>query len=453
MRYRSIGKNAVLDDGEVGYAFQVLENPRDLSDHRPKDNKLNWDVTLQQLGNYRVFPYGTQDNIPTTVRDIIKNNSSAPGMLKKKVQMLWGKGPQLHETSIVDGCPMVSCVEDTDVSSWLDSWDYKKYIMKCMTDLNHIEGFFSKMIPSFGAYKKPWINEIQHCNPAKARLATDRIDDYEDIPTHGIISTRPFGMDYHKSFDWKAYPVFDPYEFKHSRTILYSSLYSFCQDIYNVPDILGVLSWLTISNDIPVLFKALSENGVAAKYHIQSPQKYWDKKAEMLEARYKEMGKPYDSSVLAEYKENLLRSITKILSGIENTGKFLHTEYFYDVDNVKLIEYGWKITKIDSNIKEFVEAQIAISERSDFAVASGMNINPALANVDSNNRANSGSTLNYAINNHMATGVDMEEFILLEAINHAIKINWPEKKCRMGFHRVHQKREEEKSPDDRNINN
>jgi hypothetical protein len=453
MRYTPLGRNAVIDDGDIGVAFQVLENPRDLSEHRPKASLLDWDVSLQQLGDLRVFPMGTEDNLPILIRDIVKNNNAAPGMLKKKVQMLWSKGPYLHATTFKDGMPHVECVDDPEVMVWLESWDFKNYFMQCSTDLNYMEGFFTKFIPTVGTDARPYINELQHCNPAKTRLATDKDREYEDIATHAVISTRPFGKSYNKYFDWKAYPVFDPYNVKPVRSVLYSSLYSFCQDIYAVPDILGVLSWLSISNDIPVLFEALSKNGVAAKYHIQSPQKYWDMKATMLEKRYKEMGRPYDLSVLAEYKKNLLRSITKVLSGIENTGKFLHTEYFYDAENVKLIEYGWKIDKIDSNIKEFVEAQIAISERSDFAVASGININPALANVDSNNRANSGSTLNYAINNHMATGVDMEEVILFTAVNHAIKINWPEKKCRMGFHRVHMKREEEKAPADRNINN
>jgi hypothetical protein len=42
---------------------------------------------------------------------------------------------------------------------------------------------------------------------------------------------------------------------------------------------------------------------------------------------------------------------------------------------------NWDIKVIDQNIKDFVQAQISISERADHALAAGLNLHSALGNI------------------------------------------------------------------------
>jgi hypothetical protein len=450
MRVKKIGTGAVISDANNAYSFEVMEDPREFSEQREKASTLDWQMVHSQLGSFRLFPYGAEDNLPTIIRDTVKYNNEAPGMLKKKVQLMWGQGPMLYKRELIDGYPTTVWVDNKEIQSWLDSWDYTSYMMKACVDVTHMESVFTQYVPGRISLSKPWINRLEHCALDRTRLAyLSGNDDVE--PTHAVTSSRPFGAAYGSTLKWKPYPLFDMDNVTAQRTVEYSSFYSFCQDIYTVPDILGSLGWLMRSNEIPKLFKYMSQNSLSAKYHVQSPARYWKEKKDMLEERYKKMGQPFDDSIFEQYKEEVLMSLTRVLSGVQNTGKFWHSETFHDIDGINLIEYGWKIEPISQNIKEFVDAQIAISERAAYAISTGLNINPSLSNVDSNNRANSGSTLIYAINNHLST-VDMDEIIATKAINKAIKVNFPDSDVRIGFYHPVQKREEEVSPDKRNKN-
>jgi hypothetical protein len=450
MRYQKLNSGAVISDADNAYSFEVMEDPREFNEHRDVKSTLDWQTVHSQMGAFRVFPYGAEDNLPTIIRDTVKNNNEAPGMLKKKVQLMWGQGPMLYKRVLLDGHPSTMWVENKEIQSWLESWDYKDYLMRACVDVTHMEGHFTKYIPGRKSINTPWINKLEHCPMDRARLAY-QMDSQIIEPTHAIVSDRPFGQRYHNQQVWRSYPLFDIDNITAQRTVEYSSFYSFCQDIYNVPDIMGTLGWLMRSNEIPRLFKYMADNSLSAKYHIQSPQRYWDQKKQMLQERCKEKGEPYTNDVFEQYKEEVLQSVARVLSGIKNTGKYWHSETYVDESGVNLVEYGWKIEAIDQNIKEFVDSQIAISERAAYAISTGLNMNAALSNVDSNNRANSGSTLIYAINNHLST-VDMDEIIACKAINKAIRVNFPDSDERVGFYHATQLREEQVSPENRNKN-
>jgi hypothetical protein len=450
MRFKKLGNSAVISDGDKAYSFEIMEDPREFSEQREKISTLDWQMVHGQLGAFRLFPYGAEDNLPTIIRDTVKSNNEAPGMLKKKAQLMWGQGPMLYKRDLVDGHPKTIWVKDREIQRWLDSWDCTDYLMKAAVDTMHMECHFTMYVPGRVSISKPWINRLEHCPIDRTRLAYMAGSD-DIVPTHAVTSSRPFGANYQSRLKWKPYPIFDFNNVTAQRTLEYSSLYSFCQDIYTVPDIFGTLGWLMRSNEIPKLFKYMSQNSLSAKYHVQSPARYWNEKEKMLKERYKLIGQPYDHSILEEYKEEVLLSLTRVLSGIQNTGKFWHSEIFHDQEGMNLIEYGWKIEPIKQNIKEFVEAQIKISERAAYAISTGLNMNASLSNVDSNNRANSGSTLIYAINNHLST-VDMDEIITTKAVNKAIKVNFPGSDIRVGFYHATQLREEQVSPENRQIN-
>src|SRR5690606_17435010 len=119
----------------------------------------------------------------------------------------------------------------------------------------------------------------------------------------------------------KIYPLYDfknPFQYKNS--ILYSNMYSFCSDYYTVPDIYGSFEWLRRSTAIPLILRAMSVNSINVKYHVVSPQKFWDEKKGQIEEICTKKGVKYKDSMLLEFKEKFLKQIAKVLSGAENTG-------------------------------------------------------------------------------------------------------------------------------------
>ena len=135
-------------------------------------------------------------------------------------------------------------------------------------------------------------------------------------------------------------------------------------------------------------------------------------------------------------------------------GKFWHSTKTIKIEGNNLKETGWEIKPIDMNIKEFIDAQIEVSNRSDRAVSSGVGLHGALGNVNESARSNSGSEQIYALKNYLNTGIDMPEMIVTKPMNMAIKANFPNKDLKIGFyHDADQaKAEQEVTESQRQIN-
>jgi hypothetical protein len=211
-------------------------------------------------------------------------------------------------------------------------------------------------------------------------------------------------------------------------------MYSFCTDYYTVPDLYGSLEWLNRSTAVPLIFKALSKNSINLKYHIVSPQAFWDKKQKEIEQNCTKTGQVYNAKLLLDYQKSFLEKISVVLSGQENTGKYLHTSKSFTVEGTNLVEHGWEIKVIEQNIKDFVTAQIAISERADHALSAGLNLHSALGNVSESGKSDSGSEQLYALKTFLQTGIDIPEMIIMKAVNYALKANFGTKKLKLGFY-------------------
>ncbi len=95
-------------------------------------------------------------------------------------------------------------------------------------------------------------------------------------------------------------------------------------------------------------------------------------------------------------------------------------------------QWSWKITPIDQKIKDFIDAQIRVSEKADSATTSGIGLHPALSNIMVDGKLSSGSEMLYALKLYLASDVTISEEVVLEGINRAIQINclkmptWPQ---------------------------
>jgi len=444
---------AIVDVDNVCFTFAISENPRDFASYRTNQDSLDWAEKDYHVGNWRIHPYGDNNNLPKEIQKVIQANSDAPGILKRKAQLLWGKGPKLYKETLKDNELMQEWVDDSTIQAWLDDWGYEDYLLKCAVDFSHMEGFFSKIYLNRGNRigKSSFISKLEHLSIDRARLASE-FQLYKKKATHAVVTDFSFET-ISALIELKVYPLFDVKDpFKYPNTIHYSNMYSFCADYYTVPDIYGSLEWLRRSNSIPIILKALSKNSINANYHIISPQLFWDNKEEDLRANCLERGIVYAPKMLEDYKNELLKGVAKVLSSEENTGKFWHTTKAFTVEGTNLMDHGWEIKLIDQKLKDFVRAQVDISDHSSKKISTSIGLHSAIGGTGQTTNVNSGSEQIYALQNYLTTQNDIPEMILTKMINHAIKINFPEKNLKLGFYHIGPKKLQDTTPSQRPLN-
>lgn len=448
------GNNGIVDTGDIAFTFETVENPRNLRNERMEDPTLNWVDQDYHIDGFRVYPYGSSNNLPKVLNEVIQKNYIAPGILKKKAQLLWGQGPRLYtEKYNEDGSITRQWVKDDEVQAWLDSWDAEGYMLAMDVDYQHLEGGFTKMYQQKGSrINKPWIAKLEHVNAEDARLASPQINPSRKA-THCIVTDWRFKK-IENLLNYKSYPLFDfKNPFEHELSVMYSNMYSFCSEYYTVPDIYGSLEWLRRSTAIPLILKALSKNSINLKYHVISPDKFWNDMRDKLVEQATKRGVVYEESELITYKKNFLKRVADVLSGADNTGKFWHSVKYTEIDGNKIFEHGWEIKEIKQNIKDFVSSQIEISKHAAYATSVGLQVHTAIGNVANESNSDSGSEQIYAFKNYLATGVNIPEMIVLKPINYALAANFPAKKLKIGFYHDQPKKEEDVSPADRIKNN
>lgn len=440
-----LGSDAIVGDENLAFSFEVI-------DPRQRNPEAAWSPVdifsrkpvVSRYGDWNVFPYGENNSLPLMIRNIVYANSIAPGILSKKSGLFWGQGPKLYTESIVNGELTRNYIEDSEIEAWLDTWDWEDYILKCTVDFTHIESFYTKFINKKGwrIGSKNEIAYLEHVVPYKPMVVGKQY-----VPTHIILHRDNDPLNY------DVYPLFDKFNaFKSGQSVMYSHLYTFCSDFFSIPQILGALPWIVQSTNVQKFIEALTKNSVNIKYHITSPKAFWDQKRDDLKKECEEKDIDYKESMLKRYKRELLREIKTVLSGLENAGKFWHSEEVLAEVGGGLEKMGWTITPIEQKMRDTVQSQIDIGNFANKSAAVGVGVHSAIGNVTEEGRSGSGSEQYYALNNFQQIGVDIPEMIIMEAMNAAIKINFPhKKKIKMGFYRNPAKRQEDMNKEDRNL--
>ncbi|MES2487122.1 MAG: hypothetical protein V4581_14390 [Bacteroidota bacterium] len=447
-----VGRDAIVQADKVAYTYAVSETPRELQQsNRQKDN-LNWSTRNNVVGDYIVYPYGNNNDLPDQIKEVVSNNSIAPGILNKKTELLWGSGPKLYKEVFEDRQLIKDWQDNTTIQAWLDTWDSEAYILQGCVEYQHMQGIFSKFIQAKGGrLGNNFIHSLEGVGPHRARLASLRTTtDYK--PTHVITNDWSFAGP--QSLEYKVYDKFNFLQpFASKNAILYSNMHSFCTDYYVIPSLYGNMEWMRNSTAVPLVLKALSKNLLGLKYHIVSPQAYWDAKKDLLIENCVKMGQEYNDKMLHKLQEDTLRTIGDVLSGIENTGKFLHTIKIIEIDGNNILEHGWEVNVIDQKISDLVNAQVKIADRADMALSAGIGLHGSLGNISGRGTNDSGSEQLYALKNYMATGIDIPEMIVLKAMNYALKANFPGLGLKMGFYHMQPEKEQDINPEKRLKNN
>lgn len=449
-KVEKIGKTGRVINTEAG-AFVTGMNPYDGFDSLISTRtKVDWESDPAVVLGRQMVPYGVHNDLPDKIRNIMDDNNLAPGILEREMGLLYGDGPQLYKVVYEDGYLLREYLHDPEIESWLADWNYKRFIDMAMVEFKYMKGVFAKRYRNRGARigGRAFIRNLEVVPATDARLG------WPDRPPFRLENVKQIYVgDFSNNCmhtGLAVYPAYDPWDpLRHPVSIGYHNKYSFGRNFYSVPSYYGSLQWIMRSSDIPQVLQYLSENGITSAWHIHSPAKYWEDKREKLDKMHPGKTDAQIDKMLEAIKDEFFEKAAKVLTGKKNAGKFIETVDFYDEDG-NLCK--WEVESLDQKIKDFIDAQIKISEKADSATTSGMGLHPSLSNIIVDGQLSSGSQMLYALKLYMASDTTIPEEVVFEPINQAIAANFPGKQIKMGFYHHNVMKEEDVPPEAREVN-
>jgi hypothetical protein len=410
-----------------------------------------WDSDPVSIAGIRCVPWGPDDNLPAMVRDLLEKNNLGPGILTRKTGLIYGQGPALYHNKLEDNEINREWCEDADIQEWLESWDYKRYIRNAIIEYNHMGGVFVKYISGKGIrIGRKWISELKALASKDCRLVWPE-SGFKDIDSVTSILVGDF-----ESFRQREifqYPVFNRFNPSANEVaIKYHSLRNFGRNFYAVSSFLGSLPWMENANELPRIIKALNQNMMAGAYIIHEPSSYWEDRKMSLIEMYPEDTMSQIQARLNKLREEVTATIAEVMAGSKNAGKFFTAVDFVDPATGK--DQSWKIEPIEMNIDKYIDAQVKVSRIADSSTTSGFGLSPALSNLIIDGKSDSGSQMLYALKIFFGSDTQIPEDIVLEPINDAIAINFPNKKgIKLGLYRQMINKEDNVTATDRATNN
>lgn len=388
------------------------------------DSSYNdWDGDPVTLAGVRVVPWGYDNNMPKNIRNLLEKNNLGPGILARKAGLLYGQGPMLYRYKISEDNERVQeWIDDPEIQAWLDTWDYKEFIRNAITEFINLSGVFVKYVSGRSVrIGKPWVSSLECLPSADCRMVWPKSDRrlYSDV-THFL-----FG-DIDNNRNIFRYPKFDKRNpTKHEVAMQYHSLRSSGRNFYAVSSFLGSIPWMQNANSLPEIIHTLNKNIIAAAYMVHVPQKYYADAEYRLRQLNPEATDASIAQLLDQEKEKIAQGIADVMAGQHNAGKFFQVVDFVDELGHK---HEWKVEPIEMNIDKYIDALSKISRIADSSTTSGFGLNPSLANIIIDGKGDSGSQMLYALKLFYGADTQIPEEVCLEAINDAIRINFPDKK-------------------------
>jgi len=422
--YNMVGTNA--GTYAIGYSMDTSDQSLMFS----LSNFGNWESDPVDVAGVRVVPWGADNNLPAYIRRLLEKNNLGPANIKRKIGLQYGQGPHLYKLKFENNEIVQEWIEDKEVQDWLDSWDYRGFVRDALVEFNYMEGVFVKYISAKSRrLGKAWINRLEAQHSGKCRLEWP--DSGSELKDCNKIIVGDFEL--LRNLPFLRYPVFDP----SSPTDFATSVYLHCfrtfgRYFYPLPSFTGAIPWIKRANDLPEIIAYLTENMIAAAYHVHEPAQYWIEKANKLRDVHPEWDDIKIDNKIDELRNEVTQTIANVLAGKRNSGKFFESIDFTDPDGNMC---AWKIEPIEMNIDKFIEAQSKISRIAESATTSSFGLNPALSNIIIDGKSDSGSQMLYAAKLFYASETQIAEDIVFESINWALSVNFPSKKLSMGLYR------------------
>lgn len=430
-----------LSDNTLNY-FEITGRDAAKDETVNVETYSDWEEKALDIGDFKVVPNGENNDIPNQIQEAVFPNSLAPRIQGRKVELLFEQGPYLYKQTVDGKKYFREPVEEPRITAFLEENNYEEILLHNCSDYYYQNEVFTKVFRERSARLSGGgsLANLEMLQAFDCRVGYRR-NDKKKIPTHAFIGN----WKTYQQKDIEVYPLFDPKEpNKYPVSVHRSKKGSYGMKTYTLPEIFGSLEWIRRSTSIPKIFKALTENSLNIKWHIQSPAKYWDDKRKIIKQNCQAANPviEYKEQMLEDLKAEILAKLSKLLSGVDNVGKFWHNEYVVELIGANAMEHGWKIQPIEQKTKEYVQSQILISDKADFATVAGLGLHAALGNVGADGKSHTGGEQLYALKIHQITSVNLAEYFTCKAFNDLIrlKFNTP---IKLGYYHTNPEREQD----------
>lgn len=476
------GYSARRNVGVATFEIEGLEEREDVRNSQYKSiySRYANENACLNISGYWVPMWGDGHNLyPQEVQTLISENKLLPGVIQKRIDFLYGKGPCLLKEEIINGKLVRTPIVDKKIEAFLESWEergfqnYREYLKNLIADYYHVKTACTQYHFTKGRKigKLDSVYALSYVGSDEARLAAN--GDYQNkrikqndcqfviVGDWVNIASRKF----------EVFNRFDPAApLAHPSPIAFNSEKSMGKWVYAYNDwFLGLYDWIKASNLTPRYLNSYLKNALNAHVHVKIPQTWYmaqktilqeicqhNLSSENKQASYRnvkllnDQGEPYEYSeaMMEDLISYELDKITSMLSGEgKNQGKLYAT--------TKVGDEGWEFVEFPGKFKEYFESVISYDKRADQVTLASVGISSSITNVENDGViSKSGSDVYYNYIIYLNTLVFPEYFVCKE-INRAIAMNFPyvkEQGIKLGFQIEIPAKQQEVSPDDRLIN-
>lgn len=435
------------------------------------------DLVWHTIQGFNVASRGRNNMKCEEVSSDIKNNRLLPTLIRKKVNMLYGRGLAVYKTVFVDGKYRREWVQNEAIGKWLDGWkaaglesDSKEVAKAIIKNYYYFGDFFVKVRftvgRQFGAYPIAGLEVMEN---AQCRLATTRKDVVTSLVYYNDFKHIAVGRWNYGISNYQIYHKFNPANIDTYRYAAISHHREKSVDeFYGVNEThQGTRSYIKGSNDTAGYINSFINNSLTAKIHIIIPNAWIESKrrqitnlceenkrrkkdnADLLKLNGIELGTDFKESTLMKYVKSEMGNISKYLSGMDHQGKAYATISFKTGQGE---EERWKFESIDLKYKEYIDALISFDKRADEVLLSSVGLDSSISSVSKDgviSKSGSDAYYNYLI---YLMSLTPEEEIVAEPFNMSLEVNFPalyKQGYRIGFYREVPHRQEDIKPNDR----
>lgn len=292
------------------------------------------------VGNFRVAPWGVDNNLPTSLRLKIEKSEIISTNLRFNRDVAYGLGPMLVKIlrdsngKVADYIP----IEDGKEFEFFDRNDISMFVLEQLTDLVYFHNSFAEIIPE---EKGTSIYSIKHLEAEFSRWSVAN--------TKGIIENHMYADQWVRpnADSIQRSQVIDEFNalmdaktriaVNRNRMVYPVYMPSPGRPYYSRPEWYSVFEsgWYDHSVSIPALKKAILKNNLGVKFIVYISPKYWE---EVL--RMKKID-PTDEKAVKVAKEEEKKNFQNFLSGVDNANKAIMTVKEMVPAGNSAIEHKW----------------------------------------------------------------------------------------------------------------
>lgn len=357
----------------------------------PKDTTRTIKTQKGQPKEY--WMWGNDNLLPNEIIEALEKNVLLPRVIDFKGSILQAGGLVYGPVKTVNGQEVIEPQKINAVEEWLEMAAIDRYIEEATQDLHTFGNIFPEILTNV----RGEIVGIQELDASECRLEKQQLKGRHKGKIQNIYVSS--NWDEGVQEDLQIVPALDPMfnlvgqlqgGNKHKYAIPIRKL-SRGNKYYERSPLENLINsgWLDVANSIPKWKKAVMENQLSIKYHIQINIKY-------LEHRFSDY-KTCDDNQKKKYHKQIGKEFMDVMRGNENAGNAVVSTFELQPGGQEQV--GWKIEPIKNERfgdKEYIEDATA----SDIHIIYSQGVDPTLMGIAARDgmTAGSGSDKRMALN-------------------------------------------------------